>query len=298
MRPERVGAVVNPVAGTGDGEAMLTRLRRALGEDIPVDAAVTDEPTDVPVAARQRTDTDVLAVVGGDGTVREVATAVGDAVPLLVVPAGRGNSLYRHLYGDVPWMNVADAVANRFEARPVDIVRLRTEPPTDIDRFLLGFSAGLFRSALTAADRLRLLPGPVAYAVGTLRASLLDRPVAVTVDADDGWRFEGEARLVAVGGGRYRGSAFELFPESRPADGSLHLLVVETQGLRHAGQVFRASKNGRHVELPGVHYHRAETFDLRAPAGFPPEADGTPLPTVRDARCELLAGGVRAAHPG
>lgn len=46
-------------------------------------------------------------VVGGDGTVREAASALLDSTddppPLLVVPAGRGNSLYRHLHCRVDW---------------------------------------------------------------------------------------------------------------------------------------------------------------------------------------------------
>ena len=68
------------------------------------------------------------------------------------------------------------------------------------------------------------------YLLARVGATIVDDPVEVTVDVDGTRLFGGAARLVPIGGGGYRGRAFELFPDSRPGDGALHAVVVEPTG--------------------------------------------------------------------
>lgn len=300
MKPDRVGCVVNPAAGDGDGERLAADLAD-LFPDAVVDRTVTRGPEDVPRATRDHRDADLLVAVGGDGTLREVADAVpADAPPLFVVPAGRGNSAYRHFYGDADWRAVARDLGSGVEPWPVDVGRVGTGGGEDDEarQFVLGVTAGLFRRALDAADALRALPGPLAYLLGTGRAALAEPPTAVAVEVDGRPVYEGDARLVAVGGGRYRGRAFGLLPESEPADGDLHVLVVEQTGLRGAVAVARLARDGAHPGHDAVHYHRAETAAVRAPTGLPVEVDGTPLATdPRELRFAIDPGGLDLARP-
>jgi diacylglycerol kinase (ATP) len=287
------GAVVNPASGDGAGE----RLAREFADRVDgADLRVSTGPDDVSRVARELADRDLLAVVGGDGTVREVVDAVGDdAPPLFVVPAGRGNSTYRHCYGAVDWRHLADGIADGMTTRPLDAGRV--ESAAFEGGFVLGYTAGLFRAAVGAAETFDALPGVVAYVLGTARAVFAAEPTRVTVDADGEQVFDGRARLVAVGGGRYRGNAFELCPDSRPADGSLHLVVIEPTGLRGAVRVTRAALDGQHVHHPAVHYRRASTVRLSSPEGFPAEVDGTPLDACVEATVECLPGVLSLAYP-
>jgi diacylglycerol kinase family enzyme len=298
VTPDRVGCVVNPASGAGRGRALLGDLR-GLFPDSDLEATVTERDADVPEAAHAHADADLLVVVGGDGTVGEVAGTLADegAPPLFVVPAGRGNSVYRHCYGDAAWRDVARDLARGVDARPLDLGEVRTEPPVDRHSFVLGFTAGLFRSALDAADSLRFLPGPLAYLLGTARAAVSDPPLEVTVTVDDTERFDGSARLVAVGGGRYRGNAFELLPDSRPGDGRLHALVVESTSAREWIRLARLARDGDHVAHPAVHYWQGETVGLQAADPLPVEADGTVLTPVRDAQLRVRPGAVQLAVP-
>lgn len=288
-----VGAVVNPTSGDGDGE----RLARAFADRVGgADLRVTTGPDDVPAAAREQVDRDLVAVVGGDGTVREVVEALGDdAPPVFVVPAGRGNSTYRHCYGDADWRDLAAGLADGVATRPLDVGRV--ESAAFDGRFVLGYSVGLFRAAVGAAATFDRLPGVVAYVLGTARAVLATDPVAVRVDADGERVYEGRARLVAVGGGRYRGRAFELFPGSGPVDGSLHVLVVEPTGTLAALRLTAAARDGAHLDHPAVHYWRASSVAIAANAGFPAEVDGTPLASCRSASLEVLPGALPLAYP-
>lgn len=302
MKPERVGAVVNPASGDGSAAELFGALAGRF-PDAEVDARITTGQDDVPDAAREQAEwADLVVSVGGDGTLREVAAALVDAesdVPLFVVPAGRGNSSYRHVYGDDNWRSVAERLATGVDPRPLEVGRVESEPGIEPTYFVLGFTAGLFRSALDNAERFRALPGPVAYVLATAQAALVDDPVAVSVDVGDDPLYEGGARLVAVGGGRYRGSDFELLAESRPGDGTLHALVVEPAGARGSVRLARMAREGRLLEHPAVHYALGETVTIRSDAGLPVELDGTVVPTVLDeARLSVVADALRIAYPG
>lgn len=294
----RVGFVVNPAAGDGRGREHLATLRETFA-DGTVAATVTRSAAEVLHAAHEHLDADLLVIVGGDGTLGEVADALvsADAPPLFIVPAGRGNSAYRHFYGDADWKDLVSELTDGMVARPADLGEIRANPPVDRRYFVLGFTAGLFRRALDAADSLRVLPGPLAYLVGTARAAVSDPPLSVSVRVDGEPRFEGDARLVAVGGGRYRGNAFELFPDSRRADGALHVLVVEPTGGREWLRLARLARDGRHVDHPAVHYWTGERVDLDSPDGLPVEADGTPLASVETARLDVRPGALSLAYP-
>lgn len=264
-----------------------------------VEITVTGGADEVPAAARSHRGADLLAVVGGDGTVGEVAGALVDeeTPPVFVVPAGRGNSAYRHCYGDDDWHDVARALARGLSQRPLDLGAVRSDPPVARDHFVLGFTAGLFRRALDAADSMRFLPGPLAYLLGTARAAVSDPPLDVAVTVDDRERFDGEARLVAVGGGRYRGNAFELFPGSRPGDGSLHSLVVEPTRAREWVTIARLARDGRHVDHPAVHYWQGDSVGIRSQTPLPVEIDGTALSSVSDAELTVVPGALSLAVP-
>jgi diacylglycerol kinase (ATP) len=299
--PERVGAVVNPRAGGGNAAKLFAQLSDCFPE-AEVDATITTGPKDVPHAARKQASwADLVVSIGGDGTLREVASALVAAdieTPLFVVPAGRGNSSYRHIYGETDWQTVARRLADGVDARPLEVGRVDATPAIEPTYFLLGFTAGLFREALGYAERLRPLPGPLAYLFATTRAALTDDPVELSLSVGNEPMYHGAARLVAIGGGRYRGSDFELLPESEPGDGRLHVLVVESVGIREGVRLMQRARAGRLLDDPSVRYSTGETATIRSETGLPVELDGTPVSTpVTAAEIEVVPEALWVGHP-
>jgi len=291
--PDRVGAVVNPVSGDGSGVRLAGELDEIFA-DATVETRVTVRPAQVGAVTReQAADSDLLVSVGGDGTLREVVAALVDCAdppPVFVVPAGRGNSVYRHLYGDSGWRSVAGAITDDCERAPLDVGKVTADPALPAQYFVLGFTAGLFRSTVVHAERFGTLPGRLAYLLGTARAVFGDDPVTAAVDVDGDRLFAGEARLVAVGGGRYRGSDFALFPDSQPGGGRLHALVVEPVGPRGAVELVSRARSGRLRSHPRVQSASGTTVTLTAPDGLPVEIDGTALDSrISRAEVELVS---------
>jgi diacylglycerol kinase (ATP) len=296
----RVGAVVNPVSGAGAGLRRSRELKDIFRDSV-VQRRITARPGEVGRLARELAgESDLLASVGGDGTLRETVAALVDIPeppPVFVVPAGRGNSVYRHLYGEREWRAVARNLADGFETTPLDVGAVTAEPALAERYFVLGFTAGLFRSAVKHAGALAVLPGRLAYVLGTARAVLGDDPVTATVTVDDEELFAGAARLVAVGGGRYRGSDFELFPDSRPGDGRLHAVVVEPVDPRESVGLVRRARAGQLGDHPAVRYATGERVTVTSETALPVEMDGTVVPAVERAEVQLVREPPHYAHP-
>lgn len=117
----------------------------------------------------------VVAVSGGDGTVRSVAGAlVGGETPLAILPAGTGNLLARAL--GVSHTDRAEAVSmlDTINSRDVDVlsadlVRLDGSRSTELS--LVGLGIGLNADVMSGVDeRLKKRAGVLAYVVSGARA--------------------------------------------------------------------------------------------------------------------------------
>lgn len=276
--PRRVGVLVNPASGAGRGEKFAKRLSD-LWPSREWSRWRLDGTLDLDGLGSFVENLDLLTIVGGDGTVGKVASSLKAAVeappPLVIVPAGRGNSAYRHYYGERPWPEVIRGFSRGIRTGPLDLGRVEADVEPPAESFVLGWSVGLFPHSLRVADRLTWLPGRLAYRLSSAWTCVARPPVTLRVEDTDGVLFEGEALLAAAAGGRFRGGDHELFPGSRPGRDPLDLLVVEPPSVGELPALFSAFRSGNHLSQDGVHRWRAPRFRLRAPSPLSAEMDGT-----------------------
>lgn len=296
----RVGLLVNPAAGGGRGRA-VAREARTLLRGHEVREVETDRRAGAGgEAAALAEAVDVLAPVGGDGTLREVVEALAGrrgAPPLLPVPAGRGNSTVAHLYGDDGWREAAAGLAPDPPTRPLD-AGVVEGPEWGPRVFVLGASVGLMARAVQAAERLPLRGG-AGYPLGTLWAWLAGAADPVRVEVDGEVLHDGPARLAAAGGGAVRGGGTELFPGASLADGLLDVLVVGDVPLRRLPKLAGAVREGTHPDLEAVEHVRGKEARLERRHGGPAELDGTlfEAPATLEAAVQPGAAAVVVAPP-
>ena len=114
--------IVNPVSGGSGSRHLIQDLRRGLGvAGFRVELFETAGPGD---GGRRASSLDpneggAVVVVGGDGTVREVATSLpGPSLPLVVLPMGTENLVARYFQMRRAPNAVVDLLRN---GRPIEI---------------------------------------------------------------------------------------------------------------------------------------------------------------------------------
>jgi len=207
-----IALFANPDSGSGEAGSVVGLLE---ARGARVTSFSLDELERADVAGAHR-----LAVAGGDGSVGAVAElARRSRLPLAVIPSGTANDFARSL--DLPddAEEAADLAVHGRVTRPLDLGHAGDGP------FVNAASAGLSPMAARDAHGLKGALGPLAYAVGAVRAGLRSEPVHCRVVCDGEEAFAGRAWQVIVALTGAFGGGAEV--EADPADGRLDVVVVE-----------------------------------------------------------------------
>lgn len=253
-----------------------------------------------------------VVAIGGDGTVRTVAEGLARGIgrlpdspdgaatggpPLLVVPGGTGNSVYRALWEDRPWPEVLDdAFAGRTRVRDLDLLRIAE---TGSYAFL-GASTGLIAEAVRLSATLTGVSGRERYQAAALAALEQHAAFPARVTVDGAVLHDGSTTLVAVGGARHRSGTFQLLPRSVLDDGLLDVCVIRGVGADAFIDLAGVIVAGEHVGRPEVAYAQGRSMTLERTDGAPLlfEHDGDLW--VRDDRSltlDIVRGAVPAYAP-
>ena len=194
----RVSVVVNPRSGAGRTRRTLAELERGLRRvGITHELLETRHPGHASQLAREACakGCDVLAVVGGDGTLNEVAQAYVNAdgaplsgPPLALIPSGTGGDFARCCrFAD----GHLEAALERLRARKLrdldlGILRLNDAEEQPVSRAFINIaSAGISGDVDERVARgPKWLGGKLAFLLATLGSSLSYRhfPVRISID--------------------------------------------------------------------------------------------------------------------
>ena len=214
---------------------------------------------------------DLVGSVGGDGTAREVAAGLaGSPTPMLIVPAGTGNSSYRELFGAVPWAELLAAALGGAAIRSVDLNRV--EPTGELS--LLGFSCGWFAQIVEAAAADETTVGAAKYAAAAMATAAAPTRFNAVVELDGEAFAAGALGLVAVGGARVRGGVFPVLPQSSLEDGRLELLAIDAVDTEGFADLMEKVLQGSDSGDPRVHRGSGVTALIRSGEILPVEVDG------------------------
>lgn len=264
-RPRRFAVVVNPTK-FADLDPVKTRLEAVaaeLGWAPPLFYETTPEdPGTGQTRLALASGVDLVASLGGDGTVRAVATAlIGTDTPLGLLPAGTGNLLARNLELGLDDLAAATRLALQGRNRPIDVGWVSLDPPgTDTaapDRpdgpaaepgqvetgspdaavssrrhaFLVMAGVGLDATIMAeTTEEAKAKMGWSAYVATGLR-NMLGPRFKVQVRVDNAEPVRAYARTVLVGNcGRITGG-INLMPDAEVDDGVLDCVLLSPKGL-------------------------------------------------------------------
>ncbi|GAA2157650.1 diacylglycerol kinase family enzyme [Humibacillus xanthopallidus] len=253
---------------------------------------------------------DVVASLGGDGTVRAVASAlVGTDSALGLLPGGTGNLLARNL--GLPIDSLEDAVETMLSGsdRRIDVGLVRTgdslteigadgtagaggraDDPAEGRRegeevFLVMTGLGLDGEVMAGTnEKVKAVIGWVAYVLAAMR-KIFGRGFSVSVAATGGPgesdrpgdRIGRHARTVVIGNCGTLQGGIELMPEARLDDGVLDSVVVAPKGFFGWLSVFADVATRHRSGHKRLDRLRGREFTVLAKEPVETEIDGDPI---------------------
>ena len=272
--PRRVMVIANPLAGRGKAMGLVNQLHDLFrGAGIECTVSLTGEAGHATVLAESARDKfDLLAVVGGDGTVNEVLQAVRSDNPVvLIVPAGTENVLAKTLGLTASPKRLWDAVKDGWAVRmDLGLVGQR--------RFSMLASVGFDAAIVHAlhAERNGNITHLTYFWPIWRQFWQYDWPL-LSVTADEKEVFRGRGMIV-VGNIRRYALGLQICSEATPTDGLLDLFVMECQNRWELLMWAFAVATRMHKRLRQAVYTRAKRIRI-VPVGkttIPVEVDGDP----------------------
>ena len=238
--------VLNPIAGNGKSLEAFATVKAVLKErDIPYFSDETSNPGQAVELVRKAADDghSPIVVFGGDGTVREAASALmGTATPLGIIPCGTGNDLSRALH--IPENPVAAInLVLSGEGRWMDAAKVNDELFFNIAGF--GFDVDVLD--YTEIYKKKMKNGSLAYFCGLMHAILGLKTRQTIITTPDG-TMEKDVLLMVAANGTHFGGGMRIAPQADPFDGLLDICVIHDVNRLSLLGLLTNLKSGNHIK--------------------------------------------------
>ena len=261
---------------------------------------------------------ETIAVVGGDGTLSEVAegffefnadlnvppSSINPAATLAILPAGTGDDFARGLRRGrsslESWVDpLISHLRGEHTATEIDLLYGRCnnfeKPFICLNASTMGIGGETAGRVMAQGKFMRNFSGEFRFVFAAVGALAAWRERRVRVKVDGRVVADGPMNLVAVANGLYAGGGMMFSPDARIDDGKLD--VMTASGLRRKHVVTELSRihTGGHVNNPKVSITQgtiATIETLMVQDAMPLEADGN-VRGVTPAQFQLLAKAIR-----
>ncbi len=286
---KRILVIVNPAADSGRAGRVLEKIK-ALAvrhqECCSYDYMVTEHRGHATDLARENAALyDLVAVLGGDGTINEVVNGlVAGDTPLGVIPSGTGNDFVRS--ADIPrdpW--AAIDLLCRGEPEPIDLGLVNGR------YFVNAVGIGFDGRANYEAQKITWIKGSLVFVAAIIKTIWSWKAVPLTLKIDGITVVEPDqpTYLVGIGNGWSIGGGLKLTPQARLDSNTLHVIhVADINPLKILFNFIRLI-TGSLEKLKEVTIYSGQTITVRSEQPQPAHADGEVLGMeVRNLEVELL----------
>lgn len=271
--------IVNPVSANGRGKKIWSQLEPVLGEkQLVYTVHFTTGPKHATLLAkeiRKVSKVEAVIVVGGDGTLHEVAQGlIGTAIPLGCIPAGSGNDFARALHIST---NSIKALEMLLSSKPYKIDVAEINNSFFVNGSGIGFDGAVAR--ITNGSKIkcwlnRMKLGRLAYVIIALRLLCTFRPMALTLTIDGRRYFYDNIWLIAVSNIPFYGGGMSVCPDAIYDDGLLDLCIVSNINRFHFLRSLIKVFKGKHTSEPGIIMMRGRKISIQSKKTLPIHMDG------------------------
>lgn len=259
----KISMIINPSSGQQNSLKDLDTIHKELSKHHIVSRFYTEKQYDAEIFASQAIDKDqdLIIVAGGDGTVNEIACAVGKAgrsVPVAIYPAGTSNDLASYLKIPKKAKDFLKLIED-FNILEMDLGKLN-------DQYFLNVAAigNIADVASSADDDIKTKLGSLAYffdAVGRLPELFNEVPkLSVT---NDNISYKVEPVLVLIANSQRVGGFNNICPKARLDDGKLDVLIIKKSSLAEMAELVIKIIAGTHLTDPNILYFQTASLEIR-----------------------------------
>jgi YegS/Rv2252/BmrU family lipid kinase len=274
--------LVNPASANGStGRRWPELARRAAAAGLEGATLFSERQGHLAELAREAAldGAELLVVVGGDGSVNEVANGLaglGRQPEVAIVPRGTGWDFSR-TFGIPRKIDDAVRVALEGDVRTIDVGRTSYRAWDGSDAtasFANVASAGMSGAiAKRANETSKALGGKASYLWATFAvfSGWEATEIEVVVDAE---RRTGRMFDVVVANGRFFGGGLQICPEAEPDDGLFDVLTIGDVTKRDLVQTMPKMYRGTHLPHPKAELLRGSSVTVTSETPLPIELDG------------------------
>jgi YegS/Rv2252/BmrU family lipid kinase len=259
-----IAVILNPRAHSERASGLVERVRAMAPE---AEIRLTTSSGDARRLAAEAAAEGFRIVVagGGDGTVNEVANGLADTGAALgVLPLGTMN-VFAKEHGVPDRLEDAWEIIRQGKVREIDLASANGA------RFIqlagIGLDAQVVKETTWESKKHY---GPLSYLMSAAHVAARTPP-RLLVEANG---ISCEGSFVLVGNGRYYGTKIVVFPEAKPDDGLLDVLIFKHLGYMDIARYLSAVLIGQHTGMEDVEYFQAAEARVSSEEEVPVEVDG------------------------
>ena len=275
--------IVNPVAGANSTRRKWSRIRRLLKHiGLSFDYEYTEGTGHAIELAKEAAGSEYgcLLVVGGDGTVNEVANGIlhsggADNTALGVISTGTGSDFARSAGIPRHYVKACSSLTSpRKTLIDVGVVEYKRNKRSEQRFFVNAAGIGFDATVVEATERFpKYLGGTVPYIAGLLRTLFGYRNKSMALQVDD--KTESSKILsVVVANGRYFGGGMHVAPEASFVDKLLDVVVIGDIGKLDLLKSLPMVYKGTHGSHPKVSIEKAAEITVESTERILVHADG------------------------
>jgi diacylglycerol kinase (ATP) len=212
----------------------------------------------VEIVKRSVDEHDLFIVYGGDGTVNEVVTGIGQTgfkSTMGIIPVGRGNDNAFNIRQTDKIEDIVEMLKAK-EERVIDCIDIN-----DGERYCMGVAGAGIDSVV--ADRTYGKSSRIVYTTALIRSILTYRPRHMHIDIDDGREIiDCKSLITSIGNGQRVGNGKFVTPNAIIDDGLLDVVIVGNTGVIDTLLTSRKLADGSHLSHPKVYEHRGKKVVL------------------------------------
>lgn len=286
--------VINEFSGSGNGKKVWQLLeeylqKQKIGYTVTKStyAGETVEIVDL-LASRLLKETELIVIVGGDGTLHEAIHGLSEEhafLPLGYIPAGSGNDFARGVGISKKPLAALKQILHATEARTLDVLSYQNnickKKGYAVNNVGIGFDALIVKLTNHSPSKVLLNKynlGSLAYLSSLIKAYFTQPAFPIFIEVDGHKQRIEKAFLVTITNHPYFGGGVQIAPMAKPDDGVIDVIILAKLPLLQIAFLFICMLlGGWHTRFKSVQHFKGHTIQIQTIQAEDGQADGEEL---------------------